>query len=71
MWYCCASGFTTEECLPLQVETAGDCYIVSGGILVQDTEGFSQVEENHNPADSARRVMEFAKDMLATAAMVR
>jgi len=47
-----------------KVETAGDCYIVACGVLSRDREGFQQVAEDHSAQQSARRVMEFAKDML-------
>eukprot|EP00967_Tisochrysis_lutea_P112771 scaffold178437_cov15-Tisochrysis_lutea.AAC.1 len=54
-----------------RVETAGDCYIVSGGIMKQAVEGFGQsVEESHDPEESARRVMEFAKAILDVAGQV-
>ncbi|GFH14129.1 guanylate cyclase domain-containing protein [Haematococcus lacustris] len=61
----------------MKVETAGDCYIVAGGILglpnnksgpcsqgVLD-DGFTEVLQEHDPVDSASRVMAFAKDMMA------
>eukprot|EP00983_Pelagomonas_calceolata_P132466 1161868-Pelagomonas_calceolata.AAC.14 len=51
-----------------QVETAGDCYIVSGGIMKQAADGFNQVlEERHDPAESAHRVLGFAKAILDVA----
>eukprot|EP00983_Pelagomonas_calceolata_P025639 804591-Pelagomonas_calceolata.AAC.8 len=37
------------------VETAGDCYIVSGGIMKQSAGG-QTVVESHDPAESAHRV---------------
>ncbi|KAF5829769.1 hypothetical protein DUNSADRAFT_15534 [Dunaliella salina] len=57
-----------------KVETAGDCYIVSGGIMSpsQSGKGFGLVvEEKHDPKESAKRVMEFAKALLETAGQVR
>ncbi|KAF5833949.1 hypothetical protein DUNSADRAFT_9561 [Dunaliella salina] len=58
-----------------KVETAGDCYIVSGGIMSptsQSGKGFGLVvEEKHDPKDSAKRVMEFAKSLLEAAGQVR
>jgi len=59
--------------MPQQVETAGDCYIVSGGIMSPDpsNSGFGVVMEDHNPAESARRVMNFAKALLEAAKEVR
>ncbi|KAJ9516085.1 hypothetical protein QJQ45_024507 [Haematococcus lacustris] len=66
----------------MKVETAGDCYIVAGGILglpnnksgpcsqgVQD-DGFTEVLQEHDPVDSASRVMAFAKDMMAASKTV-
>ncbi|KAJ9531398.1 hypothetical protein QJQ45_006894 [Haematococcus lacustris] len=67
----------------MKVETAGDCYIVAGGILdlphtklreqqqgAQEA-GFTEVLQEHNAADSAARVMAFAKDMMAASQLVR
>ncbi|KAL6752720.1 hypothetical protein V8C86DRAFT_2748763 [Haematococcus lacustris] len=66
----------------MKVETAGDCYIVAGGILglpnnksgpcsqgVLD-DGFTEVLQEHDPVDSASRVMAFAKDMMAASKTV-
>eukprot|EP00200_Dunaliella_tertiolecta_P015905 CAMPEP_0202420496 /NCGR_PEP_ID=MMETSP1128-20130828/49848_1 /ASSEMBLY_ACC=CAM_ASM_000463 /TAXON_ID=3047 /ORGANISM="Dunaliella tertiolecta, Strain CCMP1320" /LENGTH=281 /DNA_ID=CAMNT_0049028479 /DNA_START=172 /DNA_END=1014 /DNA_ORIENTATION=+ len=54
-----------------KVETAGDCYIVSGGIMKQAADGFNQVlEERHDPAESAHRVLGFAKAILDVASRV-
>jgi len=48
-----------------KVETAGDCYVVSGGIMEHTADGFWQtVIESHDAAKSAHRVMEFAKAIL-------
>ncbi|KAF5842754.1 adenylate and guanylate cyclase catalytic domain-containing protein [Dunaliella salina] len=54
-----------------KVETAGDCYIISGGIMKQ-AEGLGQmvVEESHDPVASARRVMDFAIAILDAAGQV-
>ncbi len=57
-----------------QVETAGDCYIVSGGVMSpeQGSDRFGLVvDEDHNPGDSAKRVMAFAKAALKEAEHVR
>eukprot|EP00200_Dunaliella_tertiolecta_P001993 CAMPEP_0202356486 /NCGR_PEP_ID=MMETSP1126-20121109/10928_1 /ASSEMBLY_ACC=CAM_ASM_000457 /TAXON_ID=3047 /ORGANISM="Dunaliella tertiolecta, Strain CCMP1320" /LENGTH=605 /DNA_ID=CAMNT_0048949245 /DNA_START=191 /DNA_END=2009 /DNA_ORIENTATION=- len=55
-----------------KVETAGDCYIVSGGIMKQAADGLGQaVVESHDPKESARRVMEFAKAILDVAEQVK
>eukprot|EP00967_Tisochrysis_lutea_P024654 scaffold28336_cov16-Tisochrysis_lutea.AAC.3 len=54
-----------------QTADAG-CYAVSGGIMKQASDGFSShVEESHDPAESAHRVMEFAKAVLNVAAQVK
>ncbi|GFH07034.1 guanylate cyclase domain-containing protein, partial [Haematococcus lacustris] len=68
----------------MKVETAGDCYIVAGGILSFDRkkeangsepselgQEFAEVLEHHDPADSAARVMAFAKDMMASSKQVK
>jgi hypothetical protein len=44
-----------------KVETAGDCYIVSAGVLATGPDGFMRVLDSHDPADSAARVFAFAK----------
>ncbi|KAF5832535.1 hypothetical protein DUNSADRAFT_11530 [Dunaliella salina] len=57
-----------------KVETAGDCYVVSGGIMSsqQSSDGFQVVaEEEMDPAVSARQVMECAKAMLEVANQVK
>jgi hypothetical protein len=48
----------------MQVETAGDAYIVSGGVLTKDEEGFSCLDDQHDRYESAQRVMAFAKAAL-------
>ena len=45
----------------IQVETAGDCYIVAGALMRQDEEGFLALEESANAHDGAFKVMAFAK----------
>ncbi|GAX81666.1 hypothetical protein CEUSTIGMA_g9094.t1 [Chlamydomonas eustigma] len=52
-----------------KVETAGDCYVAAAGILSYEG-GFSVVGQNHDPAESARKVMNFAKAMLEAAKKV-
>jgi hypothetical protein len=47
-----------------QVETAGDCYIVSAGVLATGADGFSEVLSSHDPLASAARVLSFAQSML-------
>mmetsp|Transcript_18118 Transcript_18118/g.50743 ORF Transcript_18118/g.50743 Transcript_18118/m.50743 type:complete len:350 (-) Transcript_18118:842-1891(-) len=57
-----------------KVETAGDCYIVGGGIMSPQpsSDGFQVVaEDDVDPAVSARQVMEFAKAMLEVAGQVK
>uniref|UniRef100_A0A7S3VNZ9 Guanylate cyclase domain-containing protein n=1 Tax=Dunaliella tertiolecta TaxID=3047 RepID=A0A7S3VNZ9_DUNTE len=57
-----------------KVETAGDCYIVGGGIMStgdQTTNGFQCVMGDQDPAESAKQVMEFAKALLETAKQVK
>ncbi|KAF5843532.1 NADP-dependent oxidoreductase domain-containing protein [Dunaliella salina] len=57
-----------------KVETAGDCYIVSGGIMSPSNQadgGLGLVSEDHDHVESATRVMEFAKAMLEVAQQVK
>mmetsp|Transcript_9359 Transcript_9359/g.25236 ORF Transcript_9359/g.25236 Transcript_9359/m.25236 type:complete len:447 (+) Transcript_9359:4403-5743(+) len=58
-----------------KVETAGDCYIVSGGIMSNHpTNGFlctkEEVGEPEDPQRWARQVLEFSKDLLYEAKKV-
>jgi len=55
-----------------KVETAGDCYIVAGGVMspTQSSNGFRCVAEDHDPAESAKQVMDFAKALLEAAKQV-
>ena len=48
----------------------GDCYIACAGILSGDEAGFFTVTDGHDAATSARRVMDFAKDMMKTSQQV-
>ena len=51
----------TSQPFALQVETAGDCYIVAGSLMRVDDEGFLALEDETDPVDGAERVMEFGK----------
>eukprot|EP00955_Chlamydomonas_euryale_P071058 360946-Chlamydomonas_euryale.AAC.10 len=52
----------TTQCT---VETAGDCYIVAAGVLDDDGQGFQELTDGRfNPHGYAKRVMQFAKDMM-------
>eukprot|EP00798_Chlamydomonas_sp_ICE-L_P012586 gene12586-15810_t len=54
-----------------KVETAGDCYIVSCGIMERDeNDGFVKVSTKHDPSKSAANVLGFAKDMLRISKLV-
>ena len=54
-----------------KVETAGDCYIVAGGVVNDDGNGFFSVAQgSSSPAENAKRVLEFAKDMLLHSRLV-
>jgi hypothetical protein len=46
-------------------------YIVAAGILGPDGDGFQHVLPFHDPADSARRVFNFARDYLRYTRAVR
>lgn len=45
----------------LQVETIGDCYMVAGGLVKKDADGFKAVMSNGVDPLHAVRVMDFAK----------
>ena len=45
----------------MQVETAGDCYIVAGALMARDKDGFMMVEENPDALAGAEKVMAFSK----------
>ncbi|KAG2437664.1 hypothetical protein HYH02_011045 [Chlamydomonas schloesseri] len=55
-----------------KVETIGDCYMVAGGLMTRDEEGFTVVRGPDAPVDSlhAHKAMAFAKAMLREAAQV-
>ncbi|KAG2441444.1 hypothetical protein HXX76_003067 [Chlamydomonas incerta] len=55
-----------------KVETIGDCYMVAGGLMTRDEEGFTVVRGPTEPVDSlhAHKAMAFAKAMLREAAQV-
>ena len=48
-----------------KVETIGDCYVVAAGLVEPDEEGFMQISPNLDPSDSAERLLQFAKGMMA------
>ena len=54
----------------LQVETAGDCYIVAGSLMRKDEQGFICLEHNGDAAQGAQKVMGFAKAILRCAKTV-
>jgi class 3 adenylate cyclase len=53
-----------------KVETAGDCYIVSAGVVEAREDGFLHVLGAHDHAASAAKVMAFAKAALRAAERV-
>ena len=53
------------------METVGDCYVVAAGLVEPDGEGFVRISTRHDRADSALRLVSFAKDALAHAGTVR
>lgn len=50
--------------LHMQVGTAGDCYIVAGGLMRRDDAGFMQTDTNSQPEEAALAVFHFARDLL-------
>ncbi len=54
-----------------KVETIGDCYMVAGGLVAGDEDGYKSVISGEEDPLHAVRVMEFAKAMLRAAREVR
>ena len=48
----------------VQVETVGDCFVAAAGLMEDDKEGFVRIASDHDPRDSASRMVEFAKGCL-------
>lgn len=44
-----------------QVETIGDCYVVAGGLIHEDAEGFAAVKGDGVDASQADKVFAFAR----------
>ncbi|GAX84156.1 hypothetical protein CEUSTIGMA_g11579.t1 [Chlamydomonas eustigma] len=53
-----------------KVETAGDCYIVAGGLMAMDDDGFMHIDHHPNAQQGAEKVMAFAKALLRCAKTV-
>ena len=53
-----------------QVETVGDCYVVAGGLMQKDEDGFSTVVP-HDTCTHVRDLFGFAKALKAAAHHVR
>ncbi|GFH32055.1 guanylate cyclase domain-containing protein, partial [Haematococcus lacustris] len=57
-----------------KVETAGDCYIICGGLLDEDEDGFQTVStaspSHAAKIKAARRALNFAVEMMRVAATV-
>jgi class 3 adenylate cyclase len=47
-----------------KIETAGDCYIASSGILALDKQGRLYSVKSHDPKQSACKILAFAKDVM-------
>ena len=54
-----------------KVETIGDCYMVAGGLVAYDDDGYKSVISGGEDPLHAVRVMEFAKAMMRAARDVR
>ena len=53
------------------METVGDCYVAATGLMMDDGSGFMQIAPTHDPVDSAIRMVEFAKGVLAHSRTVK
>ncbi|PNH02932.1 Guanylate cyclase soluble subunit beta-2 [Tetrabaena socialis] len=55
-----------------KVETIGDCYMVAGGLMMRDADGFTTVRGTQSPVDEehAVKALAFARAMLREAARV-
>jgi class 3 adenylate cyclase len=47
-----------------KVETAGDCFIASSGILTVDRDGYARIDEVPNKVSCASHIMDFSCDVL-------
>ena len=43
----------------------GDCYVAATGLMQDDGQGFMKITADHDPQQSAARMLEFAKGALA------
>ena len=59
-----SNNVTQQFVHPFRVETAGDCYIVAGGLMHNDVDGYTSVRKEIDPLH-ALTVLEFAKVMNA------
>ncbi|KAG2500657.1 hypothetical protein HYH03_001423 [Edaphochlamys debaryana] len=53
-----------------KVETIGDCYVVAGGLMAMDADGFTTVRQGGVDPLHARKTLGFARDLLQVAAEV-
>ncbi|GAX82360.1 hypothetical protein CEUSTIGMA_g9789.t1 [Chlamydomonas eustigma] len=60
----------TDQYQVYKVETAGDCYIVAGGLMTVDENGFFQVDPHADAQRGAEKVMAFSKALLRCAKTV-
>eukprot|EP00798_Chlamydomonas_sp_ICE-L_P032407 gene32407-31024_t len=53
-----------------KVDTAGDCYIVAGGLMIEDEDGAFRLDPNPDPEQGARRVLQFVQGLMAAVTSV-
>eukprot|EP00798_Chlamydomonas_sp_ICE-L_P028579 gene28579-31745_t len=53
-----------------KVDTSGDCYIVAGGLMTHDEDGFLTFDSDPDPKAGTRMVVEFMLDLIQGVAMV-
>ena len=54
-----------------KVDTAGDSYIVAGGLMTRDGDGFDCIDKDADAVQGAEKVLSFAKAMLSCAKAVK
>lgn len=54
----------------LQVDTIGDAYMCTSGIVAPDADGFLAIDTQHDPCIGAQHMVALAEEMIQTASTV-